>query len=65
MLVKFKGFLIYDEKSTMKIGDVFDATLKARYFKGKPTLFLNLSSGKKLRYTSIGRLLREWEFDSN
>ena len=65
MLVKFKGFLIHDEKSAIKIGDVYDATLKAIYFRGKPTLFLNLSSGKELRYTSIGRLLREWEFDSN
>lgn len=65
MLVKFKGFLIHDEKSTIKIGDVYDATLKAIYFRGKPTLFLNLSSGKELRYTSIERLVREWEFGSH
>ena len=65
MLVKFKGFLIHDEKSDIEIGDKFDATLKAIYFRGKPTLFLKLSSGKELRYTSIARLLREWEFGSH
>ena len=65
MLVKFKGFLIHDEKSAIEIGDIFDATLKAIYFRGKPTLFLKLSSGKELRYTSIARLLQEWEFGSH